>query len=108
MASILGRFTKTDVERKQYTVDYSSWLGENEVLIGVVTLIDLMNADEVTDTTPLLVEAAVLSSDLASVTIIVDNGTIDGVYVITLLASTTITQLKEDGIQITVTSGVVE
>ena len=108
MASILGKFTKTDVERKQYTVDYSNWLGDNEVLTGVQCLIDLTNPDEVTDTTPLIVEAAVLSSDLGACTIIVDDGTIDAVYVVTLLATTTITQLKEDGLQITITPGVIE
>lgn len=106
MASILGKFTKTDVERKQYTIDYSSWLGENEVLTGVQTIVDIAEGPD--DVTPLFVEAVVLGPDLLTATLMVDDGTVDVVYVITLLARTTITQLKEDGIQITVTSGVVE
>jgi hypothetical protein len=106
MASILGKFTKTDVERKQYTIDYSSWLGDEEVLTGVQALINKIEGPD--DITPMFVEAVVLGTDLMTATLMVDDGTVDVVYVITLLASTTITQLKEDGIQITITAGVVE
>jgi hypothetical protein len=106
MASILGKFTKTDVERKQYTIDYSSWLGDAEVLTGVQAIIDKIEGPD--DTTPMFVEAVVLGPDLMTATLMVDDGTVDVVYIVTLLAHTTITQLKEDGIQITITAGVVE
>lgn len=104
MASIIARFNKTPLERKEIKFDYSSWLCEGEKLRTFGTKVTPWKTDEV-DPSPLSIDSVMVIGD-ASTIMLVSGGTTGFQYSVRLLVSTTETQVKEDGILVNITRGV--
>lgn len=88
----LAKYVKQSTERKRYVVDYTDWLDTGETL----TLASL--AVSPATTPPLVVDASAIGTDNKTVVYFV-NGGLDGrTYTITLTATTSVGQVKEDEI----------
>lgn len=109
MVALLARYNKTPLERRQMKFDYSNWLCGSETLrnfnIEVEPVPVVVDGVEVEDLTPLTVDT-VLVVNPTTAKFFVQGGTERFQYKIRLLALTSATQLKEDGILFNITSGV--
>lgn len=83
----LARFQKTSVERIKYTIDYTEWLDEGE-LLDQVTL--------TTDDPDLVVDGYLLNEDKTQVAYFVSGGVSGFSYTVHTQAETSAGQLKED------------
>jgi hypothetical protein len=83
----LARFQKTSVERIKYTIDYTEWLDEGELLSGVTLVCD--------DPT-LTIDGYLLNDDKTQVSYFVSGGTTGLSYTVHSQAQTSAGQLKED------------
>lgn len=86
----LAKFTKQPSERKRYVVNYTDWLDTGE------TLTDVTFSVSPTTTSPLLVDASALSTDNRSVSLFVSGGLHAQNYEVTMVATTSGGQIKED------------
>lgn len=85
----VGRFKKTPIERKRYTVDYTRWLAATEQIDTFAFAIEPITA-------PLLeVAGAFVSIDAKSVTYFILGGENSKQYEVHLIITTTDTQIKE-------------
>jgi hypothetical protein len=83
----LAKFQKTSVERIKYTIDYTEWLDEGELLSGVTM---------VADDPALTIDGYLLNDDKTMVSYFVSGG-VDGFsYTVHSQAQTSAGQLKED------------
>jgi len=88
----LGRFLQTPLEDKTYIVDYSQWLGANEIIesfsitVGTVT------------TPPLNVTEQAVSTDGKSISFFVGGGVDGTTYEVQLVITTSLGQIKNDQI----------
>lgn len=109
MVALIGRYNKTPLERKHLKFDYSNWLCNDEVLRNfnteVVLIPRTVNDDPVVDLSPLTVDTVLVVSPTTA-KFFVNGGTPGFQYRVRLLALTSATQLKEDGILFNITSGV--
>jgi hypothetical protein len=103
MVALVGKFNKTPLERKQMKFDYSNWLCDAEVLRNFNTEVEPQQDD--LDLTPLTVDT-VLVVGPTTAKFFVQGGTEGFQYRVRLLALTSATQLKEDGVLINITPGV--
>lgn len=88
----LGRYTQTNSESKRYDIDYSEWLSTGEVVSSVNILID-------NSTSPSLTAYAVqILNAGTAVAFMVAGGVIGERYVMSVEATTSIGQVKEDKI----------
>jgi hypothetical protein len=86
----LGRFTKTPVERKRYTIDYSDWLDTGETVLTVT-----FGVTPVT-TNPLVVDAYLIATPATSVAYFVNDGIAGTTYTLDVQITTSGGQTKED------------
>ena len=92
----LAKFTKQPSERKRYVVNYSDWLDTSETLLDVAFVV------EPTTASPLVVDASALSTDSKAVSMFVNGGLNATTYTITLTATTSGGQVKEDEVVFTI------
>jgi hypothetical protein len=92
----IARYSKTAAERKRYTIDYTDWLDPGENVSGAVF-------DVVVQTlVPLVVDdIEVLPSGLG-VQYYISGGTPDITYEVSVTMTTSQTQIREDGIIVSV------
>lgn len=83
----LARFQKTSVERIKYTIDYTEWLDQSELLSGVTL---------VPDDPALVVDGYLLNDDKTQVSYFVSGGQSGMSYTLHTKAQTSAGQLKED------------
>lgn len=83
----LARFQKTSVERIKYTIDYTEWLDQGELLAGVSFL---------PDDPALVVDGSLLNDDKTQVSYFVSGGASGLSYTLHTQAQTSAGQLKED------------
>jgi hypothetical protein len=103
MVALIARYNKTPLERRQLKFDYSNWLCDSETLRNFNTEVEPQQDD--IDPTPLTVDSVfVVSPTVAK--FFVQGGTEGFQYRIRLLALTSATQLKEDGVLFNITPGV--
>jgi hypothetical protein len=109
MAALIGRFNKTPLERREMRFDYSNWLCDRETLRNfnpeVVPIPVIVDEVEVLDLAPLTVDTVLVTSPTTAI-MFVQGGTEGFQYRIRLLALTSASQLKEDGVLFNITSGV--
>lgn len=109
MVALLARYNKTPLERRQMKFDYSNWLCDNEVLRNFNPEVEpipvIVDGIEVEDLSPLTVDTALVVNPTTA-KFFVQGGTEGFQYRVRLLALTSATQLKEDGILFNITSGV--
>ena len=109
MVALLARYNKTSLERRQLKFDYSNWLCGNETLRNFNTEVEpvpiVVDGIEVEDLTPLTVDTVVVVSPTVA-KFFVNGGTEGFQYRVRLLALTSATQLKEDGVLFNITPGV--
>lgn len=86
----LGKFTKTPAERKRYQADYTNWLDTGETLSTVTYVVSP------TTTSPLVVDASAIAGDGLSVAFFVNAGLDETDYTVTLTATTSGGQIKQD------------
>ncbi|TXH19355.1 MAG: hypothetical protein E6R03_00690 [Hyphomicrobiaceae bacterium] len=91
----LGKFTKTPVDRKRYSIDYSDWLDDTEVIQSVTF--------EVTPTTasPLVVDGDQINPDGKGVTFYVSGGLDGTTYKVLPTMTSAGGQIRKDSIQYT-------
>lgn len=95
----LGSFTKTPVERKRYSLDYTDWLDTGETLST-----STFTVSPTTGATPLIVDASSFDATSKQLLFFVNYG-IDGVtYTIDVQVTTSGGQTKEDQITFLVRS----
>lgn len=109
MVALLGRYNKTPTERRQMKFDYSNWLCDNETLRNFNTEVEpvpvLVDGVEVEDLAPLTVDTVLVVSPTVA-KFFVQGGTEGFKYRVRLLALTSATQLKEDGVLFNIIPGV--
>ena len=109
MATLIGRYNKTPLERKLMRFDYSNWLCGNETLRNLNTEVEpvpvVVDGVEVLDLTPLIVDTVLVVSPTVA-KFFVSGGTEGFRYRVRLLALTSATQLKEDGVLFNIIPGV--
>jgi hypothetical protein len=93
----LKSITKAQIERKNYTLDYSCWLGTNETLYDFVIVISPATVP------PLVANGAYASVDLLKLTTFLQGGLANTNYLISFIATTSIGQVKRDDLQMRVT-----
>lgn len=86
----LSTFKHTPQEKKRYTISYSDWLGDGEVVDSVTYGIDN------TTTPPLLVESSTVNGDGLGITFFVSGGLDEEQYKLYVLMETDAGQRKED------------
>lgn len=87
----LGSFTKTPVERKRYSLDYTDWLDTGETLST-----STFTVSPSTGATPLVVDANSFDATSKQLLFFVNYG-VDGVtYTVDVLVTTSGGQTKED------------
>lgn len=86
-------FNKYEAERLRYTVNYSRWVGEGEILDDWIAEIS-----PATFPAPLVADGAFTSVDNLSATIYLSGGTPDTIYTVSFIAETTQGQIKRDDI----------
>ena len=95
--SNLKSITKAQIERKNYTLDYSCWLGVNETLYDFTIVISPATVP------PLIANGAYASVDLLKLTTFLQGGLARTNYIVTFIATTTVGQVKRDDLQMQVT-----
>ena len=98
MSTIVKTFRKAAVERRQLIVDYSCWLQEAEELTGFQTLVEPLTADA-----PLTVSITYSDAARTKLSMFVAGGKGNNGYVVQLLVTTDLGQLKRDDIGVRVT-----
>ena len=93
----LKSITKQQIERKNYTLDYSCWVGVNE------TLYDFVIAISPATDPPLIANGAYASPDLLRLTTFLQGGLANTSYLVSFIATTTVGQVKRDDLQMRVT-----
>lgn len=83
----LARFQKTSVERIKYTIDYTEWLDQSELLSAV---------NFIPDDPALVVDGYLLNDDKTQVSYFVSGGIAGMSYTLHTKAQTSSGQLKED------------
>jgi hypothetical protein len=86
----LGRFTKTPAERKRYAIDYSQWLETGETVASYVFAVTP------TTTSPLVVDAASITTANTVVVFFVSGGLSGTQYTVDAKVTTSGGQIKED------------
>lgn len=94
--SNLRAFTQSPLEKKRYTISYARWLDEDEALFDYATLIQPSTLPE------LVSEDAFTSNAGKEISIFLSGGVSGTIYLVTLLATTTEGQVKEDNLQLAV------
>ena len=89
----LGSFIKTPNETKQYAIDYSNWLETGEVIAS---------ASYTISPTGMTVASSTVDGTGTILSFYVSGGTDGTYYVVKVLATTTIGQIKEDTIHFNV------
>jgi hypothetical protein len=92
----LGTFKQTSQEKKRYTVAYTDWLDEGEVVQSVVYAIDNTTDPE------LIVESSAVQVDGLGITFYVSGGLDEEEYTLHILITTDAGQRKEDYIKFVV------
>lgn len=92
----IAKFRKTPGDRKRYEVNYEDWLNEDETVVAVT-----IEGNNVED--DFYVDAYVLHTDGKEVIFYVSGGIPGNTYVVTIIASTSLTQVKEDTVEFYVT-----
>lgn len=92
----LSTFKQTPQEKKRYTISYSDWLDEGEVVDSVV-----YGIDNVTDP-PLLVESSAIDVGGLGISFFVSGGVDEEQYQLNILMTTDAGQRKEDYMKIVV------
>jgi hypothetical protein len=93
----LGTFTKTPVERKRYTLDYTDWLDTGETVTGCV-----FTVSPSTGVTPFIIDASAITGSGLMVTFFANYGVSGVTYVVDVLMTTSGGQTKEDQINFVV------
>lgn len=89
----LGTFTKTPVERKRYSLDYTDWLDTGETVSSWV-----FTVSPSTGTTPLIIDASAVDTTSKQIIFFANYG-VDGVtYVVDVRMTSSGGQTKEDQI----------
>ena len=95
-------------EAKLYTIDYSDWLQDGETVTGAVTTIDN------TTVPPLDITSAILDTN-EQVALLFEGGTAGSTYIVSVIATTTITlpggdvnQTRIDCIEVEIAGGCTE
>lgn len=92
----LARFLQTSAERKRYVVDYSDWLDSGETITTFSVTIS-------PSTTPAFaVDSTAVAGSGTQIVFFASGGIDGGSYDVELLATTTLTERKQDCIQFTV------
>jgi hypothetical protein len=86
----LGRFSKTPAERKRYAIDYTDWLETGETVASYVFTVSP------TTTTPLVVDAASITTANKVVVFFVSGGATGNQYTVDAKITTSGGQVKED------------
>jgi len=89
----LGTFKQTPQEKKRYTISYTDWLDDGEVVASVTYGIDN------TTVPPLLVESSTVDVDGLGITFFVSGGLDAEQYQLNVLMQTDTGQRKEDFIK---------
>jgi O-acetylhomoserine/O-acetylserine sulfhydrylase-like pyridoxal-dependent enzyme len=89
----LGSFLKSPNETKQYAIDYSKWLENGEILTS---------ATFSASPSDMTIGSYVIDGTGAILSFYVSGGTDSGYYVVTVLATTSIGQIKEDTVHFNV------
>ena len=109
MVALLGRYNKTPTERRQMKFDYSNWLCDNETLRNfnteIVIIPPKVDGVELEDPAPMTVDTVLVVGPTVA-KFFVQGGTEGFQYRVRLLALTSATQLKEDGVLFHITPGV--
>jgi hypothetical protein len=98
MSTIVKTFRKHAVERRQLVVDYSCWLQELETLTGFQVLIEPL-----TEEAPLTVTIAYSNVEQTKLAMYVSGGKGNNGYIVQLMVTTDLGQLKRDDIGVRVT-----
>lgn len=94
----VARFKKSPAERKQYTVDYTSWLEADEIISGLA-----VSVTPATD--PVLeVDGSYILPSNKGVAFYVRGGIAGSIYAVDLIVSTSTGQIKEDVVTMQVVS----
>lgn len=89
----LGKFTKTPVERKRYSLDYTDWLDTGETVVLCV-----FTVTPSTGTSPLLIDTSVIDPTGLLVGFFANYGDSGVTYTVDVLMTTSGGQKKEDQI----------
>lgn len=93
---LLARYVKTPIEEKRYTIEYTDWLDTGETVAGVVFSVAPVTA------TPLEVATSLIDAAGQVVAYWVRGGDDGAEYQITVVATTSGGQIKEDAVFFTV------
>ena len=89
---LLDRFRQTPSEQKIYTIDYSAWLGDGELIVGVESSIS-------PTTSPPFSASAGINATQNALVVTAGSGLDHNTYVLTLLVETNLSQFREDCLQ---------
>lgn len=87
----LGIFTKTPVERKRYSLDYSDWLDTGETITE-----RMFSVSPIANSSSLTIDASLISGDGKSLSFFVSLGEDDVTYTVDVQITTSTGQVKED------------
>jgi hypothetical protein len=88
----IGKYTQDPDEKKRYTVDYDDWLDVGETLSNVTYVVTPTTAPVV------VVSGSTIASDGRSVSFFVEDGADGTDYKVTVTATTSGSQIKEDNV----------
>jgi hypothetical protein len=91
----VGRFIKTPDERKQYTIDYTSWLAEGETIEAQVFEVTPVDGN-------LIVDGAITDVAKKLLSFFVSGGVDKAQYKIVARVTTSTGQIKEDFIRFSI------
>lgn len=95
--STLKAFSKLAVERKKYTLNYSCWLENAEVLADFA-----LQVTPATDDAPLVPSGAFVDPTFKRITTYLAGGKPGVLYTVRFVATTSIGQVKADDLQVKV------
>lgn len=95
--SRIGKYLKSQTERKRYQIDYTDWLDIGEAVFGVVFTFANQTA-----TFPLVVDGVMVLPSLLGVQYYISGGLDGTTYEILATLTTTQGQVREDGIIVTI------
>lgn len=93
----LGKFVKAPADRKRYTVVYSDWLDQSELVASAV-----YSVDPVSDTSPLVVDGTSIDTTSTGLVFYASGGEDGGTYRVTIIMTTSGGQIREDVVQYSV------
>jgi hypothetical protein len=91
-------FTKSAIEKRRFTVDYSCWLVEGESLTNYTVIVQPSTPEA-----PLSASGAYTDTDNKILSLFIAGGLTGQTYRISLIADTTLDQRKRDDIAMRVT-----